>query len=287
MKLLVLSKDDSNVNIDSILKNYFNDIVYLKTKRFNFGKAEYYSTNFNSTRLIENQIREELSKEKIDILFLEEFLSKDSKTLFQFDMDSTLIKEEVIDELARMSGIYEKVAEITKNAMQGNLDFNSSLKERVKLLKGIPNNTFEELYQRLTANDGVKEFTHEIKNFQSIRTIVSGGFIPIVEKFAKENSFQEFRANQLEIDDNDRFTGKVLGEIINKEKKRNLLIEFRDKYEITKSQTVAVGDGSNDSEMILEAGIGIGFHAKQGLKDVIRNWIDYHSMESLIALYYS
>jgi len=112
----------------------------------------------------------------------------------------------------------------------------------------------------------------------------SGGFVPVIEKFAKKYSVLHYSANQLEME-NGFTTGKVLGTIVNKNRKKELLIEHRDNNQILNSQTVAVGDGSNDSLMLNEAGIGIGFHAKSGLKKDILNWIDHHSMLSLLFLY--
>jgi phosphoserine phosphatase len=199
-------------------------------------------------------------------------------------MDSTLIKEEVIDELAREKGVYEQVAAVTKEAMEGNLDFDSALRKRCSHLVGMEENIFDYIFDRLTPNDGVEAVLPLIQKDKGMIAIFSGGFVPIIEKFAKKFSVTLFSANQLEME-NGFTTGKVLGTIVNKNRKRDLLIQHREENKISISQTVAVGDGSNDSLMLNEAGIGIGFHAKSGLKKEILNWVDHHSMLSLLFLF--
>ncbi|MCB1178913.1 MAG: phosphoserine phosphatase SerB [Leptospiraceae bacterium] len=232
----------------------------------------------------EKELRENLKSGEIDILFLEDFLDKTQKALFVFDMDSTLIKEEVIDELARQNGVYEKVAEVTEKAMQGELDFNEALKMRCSHLKGIHENAFEKIFQSIHPNQGVELFLKEVKEFPSVLAVFSGGFIPVVERFAKKFGFDEFRANKLEVKDN-LLTGEVIGEIVNKTKKKEYLLEVKEKYSIENSQVIAIGDGSNDSEMLLSANLGIGFHPKEGLKSHLRNWVDFVGMETLLFLY--
>lgn len=229
-------------------------------------------------------LRKKLNSFQIDLLYVEELIPKNVKSLFCFDMDSTLIKEEVIDELAREKNVFDQVAKVTKEAMEGGLDFNEALKKRVSYLVGLDESVFQKIFQRLNPNDGVMESIQTLQKRNAEIAIFSGGFTPILKKFSEQTEISLYHANELEFQ-NSVTTGKILGEIINKEKKKELLIHYKTKFNIEKNYTVAVGDGSNDASMILEAGIGIGFHAKEGLKKEILNWIDFHPMTSLLFLF--
>lgn len=270
------------------IKNQLDSLCVNATYRYSSSienlYAHYYDTDIPTEKPKLNQIRDAMHTLKIDVLSVEKLLDRNTKSLFAFDMDSTLIKEEVIDELAREKGVYEQVAAVTKEAMEGNLDFDSALRKRCSHLVGIQENVFQQIFDRLTPNDGVEAVLPLIQKDKGIIAIFSGGFIPIIEKFAKKFSVTLFSANQLEME-NGFTTGKVLGTIVNKNRKRDLLIQHREENKVSISQTVAVGDGSNDSLMLNEAGIGIGFHAKSGLKKEILNWVDHHSMLSLLFLF--
>jgi phosphoserine phosphatase len=199
-------------------------------------------------------------------------------------MDSTLIQQEVIDEIAKENGVYEEVSKVTLEAMEGKLNFDEALKKRCELLKGISTETFERVYSRLQLNLGVEFFLKNRKNYLIKVAVLSGGFEPILQRFQREYRIEFFKANLLE-EENQILTGKVLGEIINAEKKEKYLLEIAQKERIPLSQVVAIGDGSNDSLMLNRAGIGIGFHAKDGLKRKIQNWIEYFGMEILFFLF--
>lgn len=231
------------------------------------------------------RLRNIFSEFKVDILFLNSFLDSKKESLFVFDMDSTLIQGEVIDELARRNGKYQEVSNVTRQTMEGDLSFDDSLRLRVAYLKGLPDSVFSDIYNNINLNWGVEKFLIDVKsNNLSKIAVLSGGFSPILEKFSHDFNLDYFEGNHLEIKDS-LLTGKILGSIVNKERKKNALIELSQKYSIPISQTISVGDGANDTEMILHAGIGIGFHAKQGLKNNILNWIDYNSMECLMLLF--
>ncbi|HMV45585.1 MAG TPA: phosphoserine phosphatase SerB [Leptospiraceae bacterium] len=282
--LIFISPSGNPISIKNTVIKRFGEAKYLYSSSLHNIFAHYldFPNKIERDDLI--ALRESLSSERIDVLWVEELLDRSSKSLFAFDMDSTLIKEEVIDELARRKGVYDLVASVTKEAMEGKLDFDSALRKRCSYLVGIGESVFEEIYQSITPNDGVVELIPWIQKYKGIVAIFSGGFVPVIEKFAKKYSVLHYSANQLEME-NGFTTGKVLGTIVNKNRKKELLIEHRDNNQILNSQTVAVGDGSNDSLMLNEAGIGIGFHAKSGLKKDILNWIDHHSMLSLLFLY--
>ncbi|MBM9578683.1 phosphoserine phosphatase SerB [Leptospira sp. 201903070] len=230
------------------------------------------------------ELREKFAKKNSDLLQVEHLLDPKKKSLFTFDMDSTLIQQEVIDELARLAGVYDQVASVTKEAMEGNLDFHEALKKRCLHLKGLPTTIFEELYPKLTLNIGVEKLLFGLREIETRTAVFSGGFTDILEMFQKEYRIGEVRANVLERE-NGLLTGFVTGEIVDKVKKFEFLKEIRNRENIDSSQVVAVGDGANDALMLNEAGIGIGFHAKDGLKKLITNWVDFAPMDVLLFLF--
>ncbi|MGE8721687.1 phosphoserine phosphatase SerB [Leptospira terpstrae] len=229
-------------------------------------------------------IRNHLAENNIDFLFLRSLLPKKKESLFVFDMDSTVIKEEVIDELARKHGVYEAVATVTKQAMEGGMGFDEALRLRVKHLSGLSKESFKEVYDLLTLNEGMEKVFHFVKGNGSKLGILSGGFTPVLQLFSEKYPVSFYRANGLEEADG-KFTGEIFGEIINREKKEFYLKQYAKDLNIPLEQVVAVGDGANDALMLKAAGVGIGIHAKTGLKDQIINWIDFTDLSALIFLF--
>lgn len=228
--------------------------------------------------------RERLQKENIDFLFLPSFLPKDQSSLFVFDMDSTVIKEEVIDELARKHDVFEEVASVTKKAMEGGMGFDEALRLRVKHLAGLSVQSFKEVYELLHLNEGMESVFQFVPSHGAKLGILSGGFSPVLELFSKKYPVDFFRANGLE-EKEGIFTGNIIGEIINREKKEVYLRKYASELLVPLERVVAVGDGANDALMLNAAGIGIGIHAKQGLKDQITNWIEYTNLSALVFLF--
>lgn len=229
-------------------------------------------------------IRNHLAEHQIDFLSFGFLLPKKKESLFVFDMDSTVIKEEVIDELARKHGVYEAVATVTKQAMEGGMGFDEALRLRVKHLAGLSKESFREVYDLLTLNEGMEKVFQFVSANGSKLGILSGGFTPVLQLFSEKYPVNFYRANGLEeVDGN--FTGSILGEIINREKKEFYLKQYANDLSIPLEQVVAVGDGANDALMLNAAGIGIGIHAKQGLKDQITNWIDFTDLSALVFLF--
>lgn len=282
--LIFISRSGNPYSFKNELGSIFQSINYRYSSSMNGLYAHYFTNEINITKEDLVNFRKSLFHLKVDVLLIENLLDRNLKSLFAFDMDSTLIKEEVIDEIARIKGVYERVAAVTKEAMEGNLDFDSALRKRCSYLDGLSESIFQEIFESITPNDGVEQVLPLIQKENGVIAIFSGGFLPIIEKFSKHFSVNLFSANELEIE-NGFTTGKVIGRIVNKNRKKELLIQHRDENKILVSQTVAVGDGSNDSLMLNEAGIGIGFHAKSGLKKEILNWVDHHSMLSLLFLF--
>lgn len=227
-------------------------------------------------------LRSELSSLKIDIIQVSRHLQ--SRSLFCFDMDSTLIREEVIDELARFAGVYDQVAGVTKQAMEGNLNFIEALEKRCTYLKDLPVTVFDDLYPKLRPNHGVPDLISGLKKNGTKIAVFSGGFSDILEKFQTEYGIDEVRANYLDRQ-NGKLTGKVVGRVVDKNVKKDSLIELGKVFSIPSENIVAVGDGANDQLMLDAAGIGIGFHAKEGLKSQIRNWVDFAPMDVLLYLF--
>lgn len=178
-----------------------------------------------------------------------------------FDMDSTLIECEVIDELAARHGVGDAVAAITERAMRGELDFNGSFSERLGMLRGLDAHVIADIADKLPITEGVRQLIPTLRA-RGIRTaILSGGFVPFAERLQQELGFDEIHANQLEIE-GDTVTGRVVPPIVNGERKAALLDELRERAGLQPEQVIAVGDGANDLPMLSRAGLGLAFRAK-------------------------
>jgi phosphoserine phosphatase len=189
-----------------------------------------------------------------------------TKFLVVFDVDSTLIQDEVIELLADFAGVREQVAEITHRAMSGELDFESSLNERVLTLRGLPESVLTEVFQRVRPSLGAKELIDAIHEAGGRVGAVSGGFIQVLNPLAELLSLDFTRANDLEVVDG-VLTGRVIGKVVDRIAKRSALIEWAAACDVELSQTIAIGDGSNDLDMMHAAGLSVAFNAKQIVRD--------------------
>lgn len=181
--------------------------------------------------------------------------------LLVMDVDSTLIDEEVIDELGEAAGCGERIAEVTARAMRGELEFCEALRARVALLEGLPVSVFDTVHGKLHFTNGALELIDTLHAHGWKVGVVSGGFHEVVDRLAAEAHIDHWLANRLEVRDG-RLTGKVLGEIVCKTVKLHALREWAKREGVDMAQTVAVGDGANDIPMIQAAGLGIAFCAK-------------------------
>lgn len=181
--------------------------------------------------------------------------------LLVMDVDGTLIRQEGIDLLAQAAGVGEEVAEITEGAMNGDLDFATSLQARVELLKGLETSTFPKILEQIDLTTGANAFIKELHRRGYKVGLVSGGFHELIDPIAQSLGIDLVQANRLELADG-RLTGKVLGEIVTPKKKKETLLTWAREYHVEASQTIAIGDGANDLPMIEAAGIGIAFMAK-------------------------
>ena len=189
-----------------------------------------------------------------------------TKLLVVFDVDSTLIEDEVIELLADVAGKRAEVAAVTERAMAGDLDFAESLIERVKTLAGLPSSVFESVFQQVTITQGAAQLIDAVHAAGGRVGAVSGGFSQVLTPLAEKLSLDFARANELEVIDG-VLTGKVVGKIIDRSEKKNALIEWARLAGFDIAQTVAVGDGANDLEMMQAAGLSIAFNAKQIVRD--------------------
>ena len=184
------------------------------------------------------------------------------RRLICFDMDSTLIQTECIDELAERAGVGDKVREITERAMRGEIDFRESFKERVALLKGLDVSVMKGIAEKLPITEGVERLMAVLKRYGYKIAILSGGFTYFGEYLQRKFGIDYMYANELEVDDNGKLTGNYLGDIVDGKRKAELLKLIAQVEKVNLAQTIAVGDGANDLPMISEAGLGIAFHAK-------------------------
>ena len=205
------------------------------------------------------------------------------KGLCVLDVDGTLILEEVIDLLGREAGREAEIAQITSQAMRGEIDFESSLRKRVSLLEGLPDSIFDNVFNSIHLSLNAQKFISILQKNEILVGLVSGGFTPIVERLAKSLGIVYFSANQLEVKDG-LLTGKLVGQIISSQVKKETLEKWRKELKLSKERTIAIGDGANDLLMLKSAGLGIAFCAKEVLKKEIPHHIDKRDFLEVLPL---
>ncbi len=274
---------EKNLNIDSIKR---------LTGRLSLVKPEEYpraSIQLSIRGRIDNKEEMtakfmEISRElDVDIAFQEDNIYRRNRRLVCFDMDSTLIQTEVIDELAELAGVGDEVKAITESAMQGEIDFTESFKRRMKLLKGLSEDVLRDVAVNLPITKGAKRLIDTLKSYGFKTAILSGGFTYFGHYLKEELGMDYVYANQLEIKDG-VLTGGYLGDIVDGNKKAEYLKEIAKNEEIDISQTIAVGDGANDLPMLNLAGLGIAFHAKPTVKDNAQSSISSIGLDGVLYL---
>ncbi|MGD8831244.1 MAG: phosphoserine phosphatase SerB [Pseudomonadales bacterium] len=206
-----------------------------------------------------------------------------NRRLVAFDMDSTLINAEVIDELAALHGVRDAVAAITERAMRGELNFRESFRARAALLKGLPEAALARVAESVALNDGAHRLIRSLKHFGFKTAILSGGFQYVGERLKRTLGIDYVFANELEIVDG-VMTGEVRGEIVDAEKKAALLQEIAAREGIALEQTIAIGDGANDLPMLSTAGLGVAYHAKPLVKESASHAISNFGLDSVLYL---
>ena len=210
-------------------------------------------------------------------------LSRRAKRLIVFDVDSTLIQQEVIEMLAARAGALDAVAAITDAAMRGELDFAESLNQRVATLAGLPAEVLDEVSEELMLTPGARTTLRTLRRLGYYVGVVSGGFRQVIEPLAHELMLDFVAANQLEIVDG-KITGRVIGPIIDRAGKAKALRDFAQQVGVPMAQTVAVGDGANDIDMLAAAGLGVAFNAKPALREVADASLSHPYLDTVLFL---
>jgi len=219
----------------------------------------------------------------VDIALQEDNAFRRNRRLVAFDMDSTLIRVEVIDELAKAWGVGEQVSAITEAAMRGELDFRQSLARRLKLLKGFPVEMLGRIAEAVPLNDGAEKLTRNLKRFGYKTAVISGGFTFFGERLREKLGLDYVYANTFKIEEG-KLTGEVEGEIVDAKRKAQLLKSIAERENISLLQTIAVGDGANDLPMLNLAGLGIAFRAKPVVKEGAGHAISTLGLDAILYL---
>lgn len=219
----------------------------------------------------------------VDIAFQQDSIYRRNRRLAVFDMDSTLIEAEVIDELAKAAGVGEQVSAITERAMRGEIDFRESFKERLSLLKGLPETVLEDIADKLPLTEGAEALFAELKKLGYRTAILSGGFTYFAKKLQQKLGIDYVYANELEIIDG-KLTGVAIEPIVDAQRKASLLKELAIKEGISLEQTIAVGDGANDLPMLGIAGLGVAFRAKPMVKQSAKQAISALGLDGILYL---
>ena len=200
-----------------------------------------------------------------------------------FDVDSTLIQQEVIEVLAARVGAHERVAAITEAAMRGEMDFAESLRQRVATLEGLPASVLDETADELELTPGARTTLRTLRRLGFHCGVVSGGFRQIIDPLAHELMLDFVAANELEIADG-KLTGRLVGRIIDRAGKAKALRDFANQAGVPLEQTVAVGDGANDIDMLATAGLGVAFNAKPALREVADASLTYPYLDTVLFI---
>ena len=227
--------------------------------------------------LLNNTIQDLSRLYQVDVALIPKTIFDSKKGLVVFDMDSTLIVQEVIVEMAKIAGVGDQVKLITARAMNGEMGFDESLTQRLSLMKGFNRNQMEGILKNLKFTPGVPEFLATLRSLGIKTAIASGGFEYFARDIQKQLQMDYVFANNLEFD-GDHLTGKIVGPIINAEAKEKIVIELAQKEGLTLDQVVAIGDGANDIPMLLKAGLGIAIHAKETVQKTARYRINFGPM---------
>ena len=232
--------------------------------------------------LMQSKLMHLASEQEIDFSFQRDDMYRRMRRLICFDMDSTLIQTECIDELAARAGVGEQVKAITERAMRGEIDFKESFTQRVALLKGLDVSVMQDIAEHMPITEGADRLMSVLKRCGYKIAILSGGFTFFGEQLRRRYGIDYVYANELEIDENGKLTGRYVGDIVDGKRKAELLKLIAQVEQVNLAQTIAVGDGANDLPMIAEAGLGIAFHAKPRVKATAQQSINNIGLDGVL-----
>lgn len=270
------------LNIDSILR--LTGRMSIKNPERNVRACIEFSLRGtpNNREQMQAQLMHLASEQEIDFSFQRDDMYRRMRRLICFDMDSTLIQTECIDELAARAGVGEQVKAITERAMRGEIDFKESFTQRVALLKGLDAGVMQDIAEHMPITEGVDRLMSVLKRCGYKIAILSGGFTYFGEYLRHRYGIDYVYANELEIDDDNKLTGRYVGEIVDGRRKAELLKLIAQVEQVNLAQTIAVGDGANDLPMISEAGLGIAFHAKPRVKATAQQAISTIGLDGVL-----
>ena len=284
--------NSSNFKIDNSIINQINSILHNENIQFSnkeIKKYEFYEW------IIKVNIIEDFVKKKIenflinlpiDVNFLK-ILSPRKKKILICDMDSTIIKEESLDEIAEDAGIGDEIKNITKKAMKGELDFKDALLKRIKLLNNYPLENIFTLNPKIKFNDGAKELVRKMKSKSCITVLISGGFSPSVSYVAKRIGFDYYHCNNFLYKENNGkivLNGCVQNPILDKNSKLDITKCYLKNFNLTLNDVISVGDGANDVNLIKHSGIGISYKGKQVLNKVANVVFNHTNLKGILYL---
>jgi phosphoserine phosphatase len=237
----------------------------------------------SSQKEIQSSLATISADQGVDVAVQRGGLMRWARKLVLMDVDSTLIQQEVIELLAAKTGVAAQVREITDAAMRGELDFAQSLQARVALLKGLPESVIAEVQEEISLTPGARTLIRTLQRLGHTVAVVTGGFIEVIEPLLKDLGIDHYRANSLEISDG-RLTGKTTGPVIDRQAKAVALREFAFLAGVEMDQTIAIGDGANDLDMITAAGLGIAFNAKPAVRAAADSAVSQPYLDSVLYL---
>ena len=231
------------------------------------------------------EIKRLLGNEKLDWAFVEQHKKLSDYGLIVFDMDSTLITVECIDELADFAGKKAEVSAVTESAMRGEIDYRESLSRRLALLEGLDARVLAQVYaERVHLSPGARELLEAAQNAGLRTAILSGGFTYFTERLRIELGFDFATSNELEIAGG-KLTGRVIGKVVDAQAKAERLIKMREELGIKKGQVIAIGDGANDLFMLAEAGLSVAYRAKPATRDKANVALNFSGLDGVLNLF--